>query len=58
MEVDGVRNVGESSLSSSAFVSIDFVNDAFRVVFFLSSFLLLLLFFLNSLSLNQILIRM
>lgn len=45
MEVDGVRNVGESSLSSSAFVSIDFVNDAFRVVFFLSSFLLLLLFF-------------
>ena len=35
MEVGGVKNVGESSLSSWAFVSIDFVNDPFRVVFFL-----------------------
>ena len=55
MEVGGVRNVGERSLSSWAFVSIDFVNDPFRVVFFLSSFLLLV--FLNSLSLNQILME-
>ena len=51
----GVRNVGERSLSSWAFVSIDFVNDPLRVVFFLSSFLLLV--FLNSLSLNQILME-
>lgn len=55
MEVGGVRNVGERSLSSWAFVSIDFVNDPLRVVFFLSSFLLLV--FLNSLSLNQILME-
>ena len=50
--------MGESSLSSWAFVSINFVNGPFRVVFFLSSFLLLLLLvFLTSLSLNQILIK-
>lgn len=55
MEVGGVRNVGERSLSSWAFVSIDFINDPLRVVFFLSSFLLLV--FLNSLSLNQILME-